>query len=271
MQTFKLYNGGTIPAIGLGVFQLKRGKETVDTVLNALDCGYRLIDTARVYFNESSVGEAIKKTELKREEIFVSTKMWKTAIYTHTAKMAFNHSLKRLGLDYVDLYLLHWPVKGFIYAYKAIEELYKEGKIKAIGVSNFLPRHIERLKEAGLMLPMVNQIEVNPYYQNDETVEYCQKEDIVVEAYSPFGGSKHSCLGDATLKEIASKYHVSTAQVIVRWLYQKGIVALPRSKSINHLKSNIEIDSFELDESDMEAIKKLNQNLKSGGDPEKYN
>lgn len=270
MEKFKLYNGVEIPTIGLGTYQLMMGKQTYDVVSKALKVGYRHIDTARIYLNERSVGKAIIRSDIPRQDIFLTTKMWNNSILNRKGEKAFQNSLKRLKLDYVDLYLLHWPIEGYLEAYKVLEKLYKDEKIKAIGVSNFLIRHLENLKKHGLIKPMVNQIEVNPYYQNDELVNYCQKNAIVVEAYSPLGGSKYSCLKDETLTKIANKYHVSTAQVILKWLTQRNIVALPRSKQIEHLKSNLDIDHFALTKEDMMDIKALNKNFKTGDDPEVY-
>lgn len=270
MKTVKLYNGVGIPLIGLGTYQLKMGLQTYKTVLSSLEMGYRHIDTARIYLNERSVGKAIKNSGLPREQIFVTTKMWNNSILNRKGEQAFKNSLKRLRLEYVDLYLLHWPIEGYLDAYKVLEKLYEEKKIRSFGVSNFLIRHLENLKTHDLQKPMVNQIEVNPYYQNDELVDYCQKNDIVVEAYSPLGGSKYSCLNDETLLRIAKKYQVSTSQVVLKWLTQRNIVVLPRSKSIEHLKNNLDLDNFVLSDKDISDIKALNKNFKTGDNPEVY-
>ncbi len=270
MKNQKLYNGVEIPEVGLGTFQLMMGSQTSKTVSEALKIGYRHIDTAKVYLNERSVGKAIRNSGLPRNELFITTKMWNSDIVKRKGEKAFQASLKRLGLEYLDLYLLHWPMEGYMDAYRILEKLYAEKKIRAIGVSNFLIRHLENLQKKCLQKPMVNQIEVNPYYQNEELVEYCQKNNIVVEAYSPLGGSKFSCLGDPTLVSIANKYHVSTAQVILKWLTQRNIVVLPRSKNLSHLASNLSLDDFVLSDKDLDDIKGLNKNFKTGDDPEKY-
>lgn len=270
MKTIKLYNNVEIPMVGLGTYQLMMGLQSYKTVLSSLKIGYRHIDTARIYLNERSVGQAIKRSKLPREQIFVTTKMWNNSILNKKGEQAFKNSLKRLGLKYIDLYLLHWPIEGYLEAYKVLEKLYAEKQIRSFGVSNFLIRHLENLKAHGLKKPMVNQIEINPYYQNDELIDYCQKNDIVVEAYSPLGGSKYSCLHDETLSRIAKKYQVSTSQVILKWLTQRNIIVLPRSKNIDHIKNNLELDSFVLSDKDISDIKTLNKNFKTGDDPEVY-
>ena len=270
MLELTMYNNIKIPQIGFGVYQLMRGKTTCNAVLEALADGYRHIDTAKIYGNEKSVGKAIKECGLSREQIFVTTKMWNSDITARKGKKAFLTSLKNLGLEYVDLYLLHWSVDGYIEAYKTLIELYNEGKIRAIGVSNFLIRHLEEIKKQGLMLPMVNQIEVNPQFSNDELVDYCKKNNIIVESWSPLGGSRHNVLDNEVIKRIAEKHSVTPSQVVIRWHIERGLVVLPRSKNPIHIKENFDVEKFSLDEEDMKLMKSLNINIRTGGDPEQY-
>lgn len=271
MNSLRLSNDVKIPVIGFGVFQTKSGEETENAVKWALEAGYRHIDTAKIYGNEESVGNAIKNSSVKREDIFLTTKLWNEDIRQGRAKEAFYESLERLQTDYVDLYLIHWPVEGFSEAWSVMEELYKEKKIRAIGVSNFHKHHFDELMKTATIKPMVNQIESNPLFNNQELIDYCQGENIIVEAWSPFGGNGSTMFSNETLVEIGNKYNKSAAQVITRYHLQRGIVTLPKSANESRIKANIDVFDFELSDEDMKRIHDLNENKRSGADPDNFN
>ena len=257
-----LNNGVRIPCIGLGTYQ--SGADTVDAVKTALQCGYRLIDTAAAYYTEEYVGRGIRASGIPREEIFVTTKL-RNADHGYDATMeAFYRSLEKLGLSYLDLYLVHWPIpiqyrmiweEALLGTWKAFEELYKEGKIRAIGVSNFKPHHIELLKEQGGILPMVNQIRLCPGDVPEETVRYCRENHILLEGYSPFG--QGAAFRVPALRDLAEKYGCSVAQLCVRWALQNGFVPLPKSGSPERVRDNADVFGFEISEEDMEIIQGL--------------
>ncbi|MFI3326150.1 MAG: aldo/keto reductase [Clostridia bacterium] len=272
MSTYQtLSNGVKIPMIGFGVFQTKSGDETVNAVKWAIEAGYTHIDTAFIYGNEESVGQAIKESGIARGKLFVTTKLWNACIREGTTKEAFYKSLENLQLDYIDLYLIHWPTQGRNEAWKVMEELYEEGKIKAIGVSNFQKHHYEELMQTAKIKPMVNQIESNPRFNNDELIEFCKEQGIVVEAWSPLGGNGTSMLGNETLIKIGEKYGKSAAQVVIRWNIQKNVVVLPKSANKGRIAQNIDVYDFELTKEDMDTITELNQNTRSGADPDNFN
>ena len=260
-DTFQLNNGVTIPCVGYGTYKTPID-ETEKVVLEALKIGYRHIDTAAFYGNEKGVGEAVRKSGIPREEIFVTSKVWNSNRGYEKTKKAFEDTMKELGFDYLDLYLIHWPANRKQFGdqaksinantWKAMEELYAEGKIKAIGLSNFLPHHIEELMETAAIKPMVNQIELHPGWLQPEVVDYCHKNDIVVEAWSPLG--RKTILENETLVEIAGKYNKSTAQICLRWVLQHDVVPLPKSVTQSRIQKNTEIFDFVLDEEDMEII-----------------
>ncbi|MFI3205993.1 MAG: aldo/keto reductase [Clostridia bacterium] len=266
-----LSNGVKIPKIGFGVFRTADGQECCDAVKNAIDAGYRHIDTAYSYGNETGVGEGIKASGIAREEIFVTTKAWNKHIRAGFTKEFFMESLQKLGLDYVDLYLIHWPVEGKSDAWKVFEELYEMGKIRAIGVSNFHKNHLDELMQTAKIKPMVNQIESNPVFNNQELIDYCQSEGIAVEAWSPLGGNGASILSNEALIKIADKHKKSPAQVIIRWNYQRDVVVLPKSATKSRIFDNYNIFDFELDENDMKEIFDINENKRSGADPDNFN
>lgn len=266
-----LSNGLKIPEIGFGVYLSQDGQQTVDAVKWALEAGYRHIDTAYIYQNEESVGRAIRESGVPREEIFVTTKLWNSFIREGKVMDNFNESLRRLQLDYVDLYLIHWPAEGRNEAWGIMEDLYAQGKVKAIGVSNFQQHHYEELMQTAKIKPMINQIESNPTFTNDALIQFCQQEGIVVEAWSPLGGNGAALLANDTLVSIGKKYNKSAAQVVIRWNIQKGVVVLPKSVTKSRIEQNYDVYDFELSAEDMAAITALNTNVRTGGDPDNFN
>ena len=270
MKTIKLNNGEKIPVIGLGVYKSREGEETKNAVKWALEAGYRHIDTAMLYKNEKSVGEAIKESDVAREDIFITTKLWNDDIRSGNTRKAFMESLERLQTDYVDLYLIHWPATGFQDAWKELEKLYNEKKIKTIGVSNFHKNHLEELSKVMTIKPAVNQIESNIYFNNQELIDYCQSENIAVEVWRPIGGAGSNMLSNEVINEIGKKYGKSAAQIIIRWHLQRHVIVLPKSVHKDRIISNMDVFDFELSCSDMEAINKLDKNQRSGPDPDNF-
>ena len=260
-DTFKLNNGRKIPCIGYGTFQTPDGKSVEDGVKEALKIGYRHIDTAYFYQNEKGVGKAIRESGVKREDIFVTSKLWNSDRGYESAKAAFEKTMDNLGLEYLDLFLIHWPAikKQFDNAeeinaetWKAFEEIYETGRVKAIGLSNFLPHHIDKLMKTAKIKPMVNQIEFHPGFAQIETAKYCLENDIVVEAWSPLG--RKEVLENETLVELAKKYNKSTAQICIRWVLQHDILPLPKSVTPNRILENSQVFDFEISEDDMKTI-----------------
>ncbi|WP_153801888.1 aldo/keto reductase [Filobacillus milosensis] len=265
----KLNNGVEMPGFGLGVYKAEEGQEVVNAVRTAIDHGYRLIDTASFYGNESGVGEGLREASVKRDEIFVTTKVWNDEQgYDETLK-AFEQSLNRLSLDYLDLYLVHWPVTGkFRETWRAMERLYDEGVIKAIGVSNFHVHHLEDLMVAANVKPTVNQIEYHPHLTQKEMKGYCEQENIQLEAWSPM--KRGRLFEDTTIKEIADKYNKTPAQVILRWDIQTNIITIPKSVNPDRIKSNADIFDFELTDEEIYSITALNQNERTGPNPDTF-
>ena len=246
MEKVKLNNGIEMPWVGLGVFRVtnEEAKKAVET---ALTVGYRHIDTAMYYHNETGVGNAIKESGVPREELFVTTKLWNDDQRNGTEYEAFEASLKRLGLDYLDLYLIHWPVEGkFIHTWKKLEDLYKDGRIKAIGVSNFKRHHLEKILKESSVVPAVNQIELHPYLIQEEDLKFCQKEGIQVEAWSQFAANQTGLFNEEILVELGHKYTKSPAQIILRWDYQRGVVTIPKSVHKERMEENLNIFDFSL-------------------------
>lgn len=273
-NSIKLNNGVLMPRLGLGVWQAKDGTEVESAVAAAIDSGYRLIDTAAVYGNEAGVGRAIAASSVPRDEIFVTTKLWNADHGYANTLAAFEKSLARLNLDYVDLYLIHWPVPArdkYIETWRALENLYADGKVKAIGVSNFSPAHLERLMTASTVVPAVNQIELHPYFSQTKTRQYCQQNGIAVESWSPLGGAGSSLLNDPAIKSLAERYSKTTAQIIIRWHLQNDLIVIPKSVHADRIKQNNDVYDFALDRADMKLIDDLNSDRRVGPDPDSAN
>ncbi|MGW8759919.1 aldo/keto reductase [Streptomyces albidoflavus] len=267
-----LNNGVQMPQLGFGVWQVP-DDEAFTAVGAALDAGYRSIDTAAAYGNEEGTGKAIARSGIPREELFVTTKLWNSDHGYDAALRAFDSSLEKLGLDHVDLYLIHWPLPAkdtAVDTYKALEKIYSEGRARAIGVSNFLPEHLERLIDATSVIPAVNQIELHPHLQQRAAREYHDEQGITTEAWSPLGQGK-GLLEVPAIVAIARKHNVTPAQVVLRWHVQLGNVAIPKSVTPFRIVENIDIFSFELDEEDMAAIRALNEDRRLGPDPAEFN
>lgn len=270
----KLNNGVTMPQFGLGVWQAKDGQEVESAVTTALSCGYRLIDTAAVYGNEQGVGRAIAASNVPREELFITTKVWNADQGYEQTLAAFEKSAQRLGLDYIDLYLIHWPVPvkdAYIDTWRALEKLYVDGKVRAIGVSNFTPDYLDRVINESIVVPVVNQIELHPHFTQEELRAYCKKRNVAVESYSPLGGAGSDLLNEPILKTIGDQYNKSAAQVVLRWHIQNGLIVIPKSVTPNRIKQNINIFDFTLSDSDMLSINALNTNTRVGSNPETAN
>jgi diketogulonate reductase-like aldo/keto reductase len=254
MQTVKLNNGVEIPILGFGVFQITDPAECERSVVEAIQVGYRHIDTAESYMNEAAVGRGIQQSGAAREDLFITTKLWiQSHGYEGTLK-AFENSLKRLQLDYLDLYLIHQPFGDVYGEWRAMEELYQQGKIRAIGVSNFQPDRIMDLMIHNKITPAVNQIEVNPFQQQIDTQKFLQDNNVQVEAWAPFAEGRNNIFQNETLLSIAARHHKSVAQVILRWVVQRGMIALAKSTRKERMLENISIFDFELDAEDMAAI-----------------
>ena len=263
MEYRTLNNGVQMPLAGFGVFQINDEEECTRVVLDAIDAGYRLIDTAQSYGNEEAVGKAIQLSSVPREELFITTKVWISNYGYEQAKASVEESLKKMQLDYLDLVLLHQPFKDYHGAYRALVDLYKERKIKAIGVSNFYPDRLVDLCLDTDVVPAVNQVEVNPFHQQDKALEYNQKYGVQLEAWAPFAEGKNGIFTNETLMEIGKKYNKSVGQVILRWLVQRGIVPLAKTVRKERMKENLDIFDFELSQEDMDTIASLNKDTSS--------
>ena len=257
MEYVKLNNGVEMPILGFGVYQIHR-EETKHCVLDAINVGFRAIDTAQSYFNEAEVGDAIKESGIPREEFFITTKIWIDNYGYEKCKASVKESLKKLKTDYIDLVLLHQPFSDYYGAYRALEELYEEGKIRAIGVSNFYPDRLADMCLFGRkVVPAVNQVETNPLNQQVKAQENMEKYGVHIEAWAPFGEGKNNMFSNPTLVEIGKKYNKSVAQVILRWLIQRGVIIACKSTHKERMEENFKVFDFELSNEDMEAIKAL--------------
>lgn len=265
---FELDNGILIPILGLGTWVLE-GKIAYNAVLWALEMGYRLIDTATIYENERKVGQAIKDSGISRDEIFITTKVWKSDQGYDATLAALEKSLNELDIDYVDLYLIHWPVPGkTIETWRAMEEIYKDGKARAIGVSNYNLYFLNELFDNSKELPVVNQVEFSPFLYQKELLEFCDSKNIKLEAYSPL--TRGERLDHPKVVEIAQKYNKSAAQVLIRWGLQHQIIEIPKSSNKDHLKENIDVFDFKLEDDEMQELDNLNEDLRVVDDPVFY-
>lgn len=259
MEYITLNNGVKMPKAGFGVFQVNDLKQCEQAVLNAIEVGYRLIDTAQAYGNEEAVGNAIKKSGVLREELFITTKVWVTNYGYEKTKASVEESLKKMQLDYLDLVLLHQPFNDYYGAYRALVDLYKEGKIKAVGVSNFYPDRLVDLSIFNEVKPAINQVEVNVFHQQIDAQKYNEKYGVQLEAWAPFAEGRNNMFSNPELKGIGDKYGKSVAQVILRWLLQRGIVSLAKSVKKERMAENINIFDFELSDGDMKVISELDK------------
>ena len=246
-----------MPILGFGVYQIPDAKECEESVFEAIQVGYRLIDTAAAYMNEEAVGKAIKRSGVPREELFITTKLWIQDAGYENAKKAFEKSLKKLGLDYLDLYLIHQPFGDVYGSWRAMEELYSEGKIKAIGVSNFYPDRLIDLIVHNKVVPAINQIETHPFNQQIETQKFLHENGVQIQSWGPFAEGKNNMFSNELLTSIATKYKKSVAQVILRWLTQRGVVVIPKSVRKERIEENFSVFDFELSSEDMDAIATL--------------
>lgn len=257
MEYLSLNNGVKMPLEGFGVFQVPDAAQCEQAMLDAIAVGYRLIDTAAAYMNEAAVGQAIKKCGVPREELFITTKLWVQDAGYETAKQAFQTSLAKLGLDYLDLYLIHQPMGDYYGAYRAMEELYEEGKIKAIGVCNFYPHVLTDFCETVKVIPAVNQVELHPFFQQEDALELMREYGVAAEAWGPFAEGKHGIFSHPVLTAIGSKYGKTAAQTALRFNVQRGVVVIPKSVHRERMEQNLDIWDFELSREDMEAVSKL--------------
>lgn len=257
MEYVTLNNGVKMSLEGFGVFQVPDPAQCEQAVLDAIESGYRLIDTAAAYMNEKAVGEAIKKCGVPREELFITTKLWVQDATYEGAKKAIQTSLDNLGLDYLDLYLIHQPLKDYVGAYRAMEEAYKEGKLKAIGVCNFYPARLADLCETVEVIPAVNQVELHPFFQQENALAVMKEYGVVPEAWGPFAEGNHGIFTHPVLTKIGDKYGKSAAQVALRWNVQRGVIVIPKSVHKDRMEQNMNIWDFNLSDEDMAEIAKL--------------
>jgi 2,5-diketo-D-gluconate reductase A len=272
METITLNNGVRIPQLGFGVWQVP-DDEAERAVNVALEAGYRSIDTAKLYFNEEGVGRALKTSGIPRDELFVTTKLWNDEHDYDTALRAFDGSLERLGLDVVDLYLIHWPVPGqdkYVDAWRALEKIYADGRARAIGVSNFTETNLQRIFETGSIVPALNQVELSPHLAQTPLRAFDAEHGIATEAWSPLG-SGHGLLDEPVLGEIGTKYGKTPAQVVIRWHLQLGNVVIPKSVTPSRIRENLDVFDFALDDADMAKVSGLDSGRRTGPDPATFN
>ncbi|HIR05136.1 MAG TPA: aldo/keto reductase [Candidatus Copromonas faecavium] len=257
MEYVTLNNGIQMPKLGFGVYQIRDAAQCEQAVVDAVSVGYRLIDTAASYGNEEAVGRAVKRCGIPREELFLTTKLWISDTSYEGAKAAFHKSLERMGLDYLDLYLIHQPLNDYYGAWRAMEELYQEGLVRAIGVCSFYPDRLADLISFQKVVPAVNQVETNVFFQQREAQEYMQSKGVVMEGWAPFAEGKNNLFQNEALLSIGEKHQKSVAQVVLRWLLQRNIVCIPKSVKKERMEENIQVFDFSLDEEDLKAIASL--------------
>ncbi|MBN2105249.1 aldo/keto reductase [bacterium] len=268
-ERITLNNNVKMPWFGLGVFLSREGREVEQAVRWALECGYRLIDTAAMYGNEKGVGKAIRESGIRRKEIFVTTKIWNSDMRSGRTIAAFEESFSRLDLEYVDLLLVHWPVEGFIHVWKDFETIYQSGRVKAIGVSNFLKHHLESLLSACQIPPAVNQIEFHPYLRQPELLQYCESKGIHIQAWSPLMQGR--ILRIPEIQRTAERVDKTKVQVVLRWDLQHGVATIPKSSNKDRIRSNADIFDFELSGEDMALLDGLDRNQRFGEHPDHFN
>ncbi|MYV17422.1 aldo/keto reductase [Furfurilactobacillus milii] len=267
MDELTLNNGQRIPQLGLGVFLVQDATDLKRSVADALKDGYRHFDTAAIYHNEAWVGEALAESDVKREDLFITSKVWDSNTTYDETMAAFKESLKKLQTDYLDLYLIHWPSEGYTEKWRAMEDLYNDGQIKSIGVSNFEKPHLDKLLASAKVKPAVDQIETHPYFQQKELHDYLTSLNIAHEAWGPLGQGKSGVMEDATLKQIADAHKKSVAQVILRWHLQRNIIVIPKSIHAERIAQNIDVFDFKLSDDEMNAIAGIDKNRRGSEDP----
>ena len=267
--TFTLHNGVEMPYLGLGVYLSKDGQEVINAVKWALDAGYRHIDTASIYGNEEGVGLGVQASGIPREDIFLVSKVWNSDQAYDSTLSAFDASLERLGMDYLDLYLIHWPVGGkYKDTWRALERLYAEKRIRAIGVSNFMQHHLEDLLNEAEVVPMVNQMEFHPYLVQQSLINFCQTKGIQYEAWSPM--MQGNIFKDPVFQQLAGKYNKSVAQIVLRYDLQKGVITIPKSSNKERIHSNADLFDFEISQADMDYLDGLDKGQRFGPDPDNF-
>lgn len=272
MKEITLNNGVKIPAVGLGVFRLTDAAEAYETVKTALAVGYRHIDTAMIYGNEEAVGRALLDLHIPRKDVFITTKLWNDDQRSGRVAEALDASLKKLGTDYVDLYLVHWPVKEtYTDVWKKMEAVYRSGKARAIGVSNYQPHHLDDLLAVAEVVPAVNQIECYPYLTQDAVIAYCRQKGIQPEAWGPLGAGKTDILSNPVITEIAGRHGKTPAQAVIRWHLQRGLVVIPKSVHLERQIENFSVMDFELTGDEVARITALNRDKRLGSDPDNFN
>lgn len=267
--TFTLHNGVKMPYFGLGVYLSQEGREVINAIQWAVEAGYRHIDTASLYHNERGVGEGVRNCGLAREALFVVSKIWNTEQGYDSALKAFDASMERLGLDYLDLYLVHWPVAGkYIDTWRALERIYNEGRVRSIGVSNFMRHHLEDLLSEAEIIPMVNQMEFHPYLVQQSLIDFCKEKKIQYEAWAPLMQGR--ILDVPLMKVLSEKYNKTIPQVVLRYDLQKGVITIPKSTKKERIIANADIFDFEISKSDMQAIDALDRGKRFGPDPDNF-